>query len=147
MDMRFMSERLWHDKWGGHVLAQERRGSFVGRGFLMSLEAAASFLLVLSAASLLPHLYLAENSAQAGDFFMCSDAALLLSKTNAFSGAALQEKVEKLSRLSGMCIEADSPDASASSCESGAGEQFAFNFPVWQAGELRQASVSCWRGE
>lgn len=114
-------------------------------GFALSLEAVSSLFLLLFAVSAL-QLYQFRQS-NANDFFACSDAALALSKTRAFSGASLQEKVDGAGEFSGLCIEADSALASASSCagEKETGEKFSFAFPVWQGGAVQDARVSCWR--
>ena len=115
------------------------------RGFLMALEAAASLFLLVIAASAIPIFHLQKTSAH--DFFLCSDAAVILSKTNAFSDGSLQEKLDKAASLSGLCIGASSAAAFASSCEgNGAGEKFSFALPVWQDGAVENATVSCWRG-
>ena len=113
-------------------------------GFLMSLEAACSLFLLIISLSLFPAPSLQKGSAH--DFFLCSDAAVVLLKSGAFSSqAALGEKTGQASGLSGMCISASSPGASASSCTGRGAQEFSFSFPIWQHGSLSQAEVSCWR--
>jgi len=113
-------------------------------GYLLSLEAVTAVFLLLIAASSLPLFRFQEDRPQ--DFFLCSDAAIVLSKSHAFADGSLQEKVQTASELSGLCIEAYSPLTSASSCE-GEGadaERYAFTVPIWQSGALQEARVSCW---
>ena len=115
------------------------------RGFLMSLEAAASLLLVMVALSALP--LFSARAGREGDFFLCSDAAVALAKSSAFSGAsALQEGVERAASLSGICLSAGSGVLSSSSCSQDArSEVYAFSFPVWSGGAMGSARVYCWR--
>lgn len=114
-------------------------------GFVLSLEAASSLALLLIAASALALFSFQE--ANAGDFYACSDAALLLSKSHAFSDGTLGERVAQVHSLTGMCAVASSPAASSSSCGGArdATEKFSFTMPVWQQGGLRSAKVECWR--
>ena len=114
-------------------------------GFVLSLEAVSALFLLLIAASSLSLYRFTKPSAS--DFFACSDAAVVLAKAHAFSDGSLQEKVGRGGKLSGLCIEAASPLASASSCEGGeeADEKFSFSIPVWQGGSVQNAQVSCWR--
>lgn len=114
-------------------------------GFALSLEAVSSLFLLIIAVFALP-LYQFRQSG-ANDFFACSDAAVVLSKTRAFSDGGLQGKVDAAGEFSGLCIGASSPLASASSCtgEKETGEKFAFTFPIWQGGAVQDAHVSCWR--
>jgi hypothetical protein len=114
-------------------------------GFVLSLEAVSALFLLLIAASSLSLFRFPETDASG--FFACSDAAAVLAKAHAFSEGSLQEKVDREGKLSGLCIEAISPSASASSCEGrgAAGEKFSFSIPVWQGEGVRNAQVSCWR--
>ncbi len=114
-------------------------------GFALSLEAISSLFLLIIAASTLPLYQFRQSSAN--DFFDCSDAALVLSKTRAFSDGSLQGKVGAAGEFSGLCIEASSPLVSASSCtgEKETGEKFSFTFPIWQGEAVQDARVSCWR--
>jgi hypothetical protein len=114
-------------------------------GFVLSLEAVSALFLLLIAASSLSLYRFPEPSAN--DFFACSDAAVVLAKAHAFSGASLQEKVDRAAGLSGLCVEASSPSSSASSCESGkeAKERYSFSIPVWQGEGVEAAQISCWR--
>jgi len=113
------------------------------RAFLMLLEAASCILLLLFAASFLRLFYL--RHASAADFFICSDAALVLAKSHAFSDGTLQQKVEDASLRSGLCISAESPQQSSSSCKGGAPERYSFSIPIWQGGAVQSAQVGCWR--
>lgn len=116
------------------------------KGFVLSLEAVSSlFLLIMAVAALSLYQF---RLGGADGFFACSDAAVVLSKSHAFSDGSLQEKAEAASQLSGLCIEADSPLASASSCtgeNQAQGEKFSFTIPVWQGGAVQSARVSCYR--
>ena len=116
------------------------------RGFLMSLEAAASLLLVMVALSALP--LFSARAGREGDFFLCSDAAVALAKSSAFSSAAaLHEEVEQAASISGMCLSAESGAISSSSCSQPPAqtEAYAFSFPVWSGREMGSATVSCWK--
>jgi len=116
------------------------------RAFLMTLESASAIFMLIIAASAFSLFSFPESSA--GDFYICSDAAIILSKSRAFSDNALSLEVEKLGRLSGMCIKAEGAGSFASNCfgDSGAKkEKFSFSFPVWKDGMVQQASVGCWR--
>ena len=109
------------------------------KGFLMSLEAAASLLLVLIALSTLALFEVKQG--HEGDFFLCSDAAVALVKTGAFSGGHLREAVEEASGISGLCISA----GGQSSCSYGGQEKYSFSMPVWSGLGVQSAEVSCWR--
>ncbi|MCX8194718.1 MAG: hypothetical protein N3G22_01245 [Candidatus Micrarchaeota archaeon] len=115
-------------------------------GFLMSLEAAAAFVLLLAAIPLL-HTFQFKKASHAGDFFLCSDVAMLLTNKQPASQSELQEIVEKASGLSGLCIAAEFEGFSASSCSQPADdkEKVVFSFPVWQGGGIERASVGCFR--
>ena len=114
------------------------------RGFLFSLEAAASLLLLMVAASFLPAFQLKDS--HAGEFFLCSDAAGVLVKSSAFSGGRLQERVAELEGLSSLCIEASTPAAAApSSCPDATADRYSFTLPVLEGGRIASATVSCWK--
>ena len=117
--------------------------------FLFSLEAAFSLTLVIVASAYL--LAFAPQKESAGEFLACSDAAGALAKLRAFSSQEkLQAAVNEAGALLGMCIEAESDGASASSCtpdEGRVGEKYSFSFPVWVEGRLKNARASCQYGE
>ena len=105
-------------------------------GFAMTLEAACSLLLLAFSLSLLP--YFALPAPDAPDFFLCSDAALLLAKTSSFSDASLlSHNVVEMEALSGMCISAESSGASAQSgCAGEGAERHSFSLPFWGGGRV-----------
>jgi len=111
----------------------------------MSLEAAASLMLL---AISLHALQLFEfDSGSEGAFYLCSDAALVLSKTNAFSSAELlQEKTSEAALLSGTCIFSETGSFSANTCGAApeGKEVRAFSFPAWSMGKVATARVYCW---
>ncbi len=125
--------------------AKKSRGS--NPGFLMSLEAALSLVLLLMALQALA-LYQPKQQ-EAGGFFLCNDAAIVLVKTGSFSDqSGLEGGIKKISSLAGECVEASSPSASASSCPgtpAHSAEKLSFSFPVWQGSAVETATVSCWR--
>ena len=130
---------------GPSVRSAERKKS-CHRGFLFTLEAVSSLLLLMIAASFLPSFRLQESHAD--EFFLCSDAAGVLVKSSAFSGGHLQEKVAELENISSLCIEAGAEGAAASSsCPDTRGDRYSFTFPVLLAGHIANASVSCWQRE
>lgn len=128
-------------------LRQMQPGAICGEGrfgFLMSLEAACSLLLLIISIPLFSAPSLQKGSAH--DFFLCSDAAVVLLKSGAFlSQGALEEKARQASALSGLCISASSPGAVAFPCQGRGSQEFSLSFPLWQSGTLSQAAVSCWR--
>ncbi len=134
-----MSEECYGEAGGFSTVGQ--------KGYALSLEAVSAIMLLLMAVSTFELFQFPRENAHA--FFTCSDSAIALSKTHAFSDGSLAEKVGLAGALSGLCIEANSPLASASSCggATNAGEKFSFSIPVWQAGTLQDASVSCWQGQ
>ena len=109
------------------------------QGFLMSLEAAASLVLIAISLAALPLFEI--RGGQENDFFLCSDAAVVLLKSGALSGAGVQQQINEAATLSGVCIEANG----ASSCGYNGEDRFAFTFPVWKDGRVQQSTVSCWR--
>lgn len=111
----------------------------ISRGFAMSLEAAASLLLLAAALSALPLFEVKSGSEP--DFFLCSDAAMVLLKSGALSGDAQPQVLYEASQLSGLCLEY----GDASSCQYGGEEKFSFTFAIWRKGSLQNATVSCWR--
>ena len=130
-------------KSGQPLLPSPRRAGREKSGFLFSLEAMSSLMLLVVASSFLISFRLPQN--HAGEFFLCSDAAGVLLKSHAFGGPALQENVLELERLSSLCIEAESPGASAaSSCTASPKDRYSFTFPVASVGGIGNATVSCW---
>jgi len=114
-------------------------------GFLMSLEAAASLILIAISLHAL-QLFEARGGSE-GAFYLCSDAALALSKTNAFSSAALlEEKTSEAAGLSGTCIFSETDSFFASTCGAppGSREVHAFSFPAWSERKVATARVYCW---
>jgi len=114
------------------------------KGFLMSLEAAFALTLLLIAGSALPAFSQPKNAAP--DFFLCSDAALALVKSDAFSDGSLQARLDSMHALSGMCF--SSGAAVSSGCAIAAqagGEKLSFSVPSYQGGALRKLAVYCWR--
>ena len=126
-------------------------GRWTGKrlAFLFSLEAAFSLTLVIVASAYL--LAFAPQKESAGEFLACSDAAGALAEMRAFSSQEkLQAAVNEAGTLLGMCVEAESEGASASSCtpgEGGSGEKYSFSFPVWVEGKLKNARAACQYGE
>jgi hypothetical protein len=120
------------------------------KGFLMSLEAAFALTLLLFAATALPAFSQPKNTAP--DFFLCSDATLLLVKSGAFTDGSLQAKINEMHSLSGMCFSVHdlAGDISAKDCDSSsAKEKTAITVPVWSSGIphgfVQKAAVYCWR--
>lgn len=114
-------------------------------GFLMSLEAAASLILLAISLNALQLFEIGEG--QEGEFYLCSDAALALSKTNAFSGQALLEgKTSEAADVSGLCIFSEADSFSAGNCGAPPDglEVNAFSFPAWSEGKVATARVYCW---
>ena len=114
------------------------------KGFAMSLEALCSVLLLMVAASAMEAFSFPPQ--KASDFYLCSDAALFLSK---LSSSDLQAQVDTLSRLSGRCISFESEKSRASSCDGAqiANERLAFTIAVFEEGSAGTAQVSCWLQE
>ena len=117
------------------------------RGFLFTLEAMSSLMLLAVACSLLLSFRLPPS--HAGEYFLCSDAAGVLVKSSAFSDAGvLQSRVSELEGLSSLCMEAGTTSAFASSsCAPSSGDRYSFNFPVLSGagGGIENATVSCWQ--
>ena len=109
------------------------------RGFLMSLEAAASLALIFISLAALPLFEIKVGTEN--DFFLCSDAAVALLKSGALSGASARQQINEAASLSGMCIEA----GGASSCGYDGEGRLAFTFPIWRDGRVQPSTVSCWR--
>lgn len=113
------------------------------RGFLMTLEALSAVALLIIASAAMGAF--AARAGTEGDFFLCSDAAVVLSKSG-FSPLDLQQRLSSMHSLTGMCVKAESAFASASSpCTEPQGKTLAFSIPAWGAGSLQSATVSCWR--
>lgn len=111
-------------------------------GFLMSLEAAFSLTLLLIALAALPAFQAHKNPAP--DFFLCSDAALALAKSGAFSSGSLQDSLNGMHDLSGMCFSAGS--SSSAGCSLAApGEKISISIPAFDGTALEEATVFCWR--
>lgn len=115
------------------------------QGFLMTLEVFSAILLLIVAASLLPLFSLPKPAAS--EFYICSDAAIILSKSRGESGESLRAEVEKLGKLGSMCISFESGWKHYSNCinNSRQGAKFAFTFPVWENNAASNAQVSCWK--
>ncbi len=118
------------------------------RGFAMTTEAMFALLAVALAASTL--LLFNFQKHDSGTFYLCSDAAIVLAKSGAFSqGGGLQEKVSKLSGLSGMCIRVKSSGAGMDAFECNGkregGEKFSLEIPVWTGFGVEKAVISCSR--
>ena len=113
-------------------------------GFLMSLEAAFSLTLLLIALAALPVFSAQKNTAP--DFFLCSDAALSLAKSGAFSNGGLQGSLDGMHDLAGMCFSAGSLVSAGCSYASEGGKT-AFSIPAFDGTELTEATVQCWRAE
>lgn len=127
----------------GATLGRPWRHGAQNKGFLFTLEAVSSVMLLIIAASFLPAFQLKKGNAET--FFLCSDAAGVLIKSQAFSEGSLAGRVAELEGLSSLCIEADSgTQAAASSCPGQGGERISFTFPVLSGGRIRNARVSCW---
>jgi hypothetical protein len=116
------------------------------KGFAMSLEALCSIILLIVALSAM-RLFLLPAQ-HASDFYLCSDAAMLLS-SQGISQAELQAQVDALSSLSGRCISYESEKARASSCELSQTphERFAFTIAVFEDGSAGKAQITCWQAE
>jgi hypothetical protein len=110
-------------------------------GFTLSLEAAASLLLLLSAASALS-LYSFPRQ-QASDYYVCSDAAVMLSKT---PQGQLEQALSESSHESGLCLQARlGGEHFSSGCQQEGKEKFTLHFPVWNQGAAEELSLSCSR--
>ena len=117
-------------------------------GFLFTLEAASSLVLLIIASSFILAFHLPQSHAEG--FFLCSDAAGVLVKSSAFSGGSLQERVGELESLSSLCIEAGAAgETASSSCVPSGGDKYSFTFPVLAgaASRIENATVSCWQPE
>jgi len=77
-------------------------------------------------------------------FYICSDAAMLLSKTGA--SGDLQGRVDEIGRLSGLCVSFYSDGEQVSSCggATGVGGRYSFPIIIWKEKSLSNARVSCW---
>lgn len=114
------------------------------RGFLMTLEAAYSLLLILAGASLLAAFQLPGHNPQ--DFYLCSDAAILFSSQDFSDAASIALHAESLSSLSGMCISArHSLGEHSAGCGGEQGEVYSFSIPVQTPLGTQNAQVSCSR--
>ena len=114
------------------------------RGFLMSLEAAFSLSLLVIAASALPAFRLEKS--EAPSFFLCTDAALALARSGAFSDGSVQEKVDSMAGLSGTCIDAEGISSSAQECVAQPREKTSLTVPVFNGISVQNAEISCWTG-
>lgn len=131
----------WQGGAAGNALTEATPGR---QGFAMSLEALCSIILLIVAASAMQLFSLPPQ--QASDFYLCSDAAVLLSKQGIPPGG-LQAQVESLARLSGLCILFESEKARASSCEQPQAQasRTAFTIIAFEGGSAGKAQISCWR--
>ncbi len=113
------------------------------KGFAMSLEALCSIILLLAAASAMGAFHFAPSHAP--DFYLCSDAAVFLSRQGVPS-SGLQAQVDEISILSGRCVSFESGKTHVSSCEDSqaADERLAFTIIALEDGEVGEATVSCW---
>jgi hypothetical protein len=112
--------------------------------FLASFEAASAILLLFVAASAIPLYQFQKSHAQ--EFFLCSDAAILVSKSGDFSHGSLLLQAQEIKELSSTCLSLQiAGEGPVSSCELEKGEVFSFTFPVWSEG-LQELRLKCWRG-
>ena len=114
------------------------------RGFVMTTEAMLSLVFLSLAFSSLLLFSFPKHDSEA--FYLCSDAAIVLAKTGAFSQGSLGRATEELSDLSGMCIRAKTGFAGPQPCIGAqAGEKLALEIPVWGGTEASKATVFCSR--
>ena len=113
------------------------------KGFLMSLEAAFSLALLVIAASALPAFRMEKS--EAPSFFLCTDAALALAKSGAFSDGSVGQKVNVMEELSGMCIDADGISSSAQECRAEPREKTTVTIPVFNGASMQDSKISCWQ--
>jgi len=106
-------------------------------GFALTLEALSALLLLLIALAALPLFSLPKSDAEA--FFLCSDAAIVLS--GAPSSESLGEMAQELGAVSGMKITAGGENTAAQK-PSGA-RTYAFTVPRWENGRLHKITILC----
>ncbi|MFA6490218.1 MAG: hypothetical protein WCT52_06120 [Candidatus Micrarchaeia archaeon] len=114
------------------------------RGFVMSAEAMFALLFLSFAASSLFLFNFQRYDAEA--FYLCSDAAIVLARTGAFSHGSLDDAAEELSALSGMCIKAQTDSLSPRPCPGAqAGEKISLTIPIWDGSQATTARITCSR--
>ncbi len=114
------------------------------RGFVMTTEAMLSLVFLSLAFSSLFLFNLPRHDSEA--FYLCSDAAVVLAKSGAFSSGSLDSATDALSGISGMCIRAKQGIAGSQPCIGAqAGEKLALEIPVWDGVALSKATVFCSR--
>lgn len=115
------------------------------RGFVMSAEAMFAMLFFSLAISSLFLFNFQRHDAEA--FYLCSDAAIVLAKTGAFSSPdSLEGATEELSGLSGMCIRAQTDSFSPSPCPGAqADDKISLSIPAWDGSQATTAKVICSR--
>lgn len=123
-------------------------GANAKRGFAMTTEAMFAMLLVALAASTLFLFNFQKHDSAA--FYLCSDAAIVLSKSGAFSPLGnLQGKASEISGLTGMCIRVKNSGWGADTFECNnkqeGDEKFSFEIPAWNGLAVEKAAVSCSR--
>ncbi|MEM2137574.1 MAG: hypothetical protein QW568_00615 [Candidatus Anstonellaceae archaeon] len=116
------------------------------KAFLASFEAASAILLLIVAASALQLYQFQKTFPQ--EFFLCSDAAVLISKSGDFSRDSLLAQAQEISELSDMCISIQiAGEELFSPCGKENGRVFAFTLPVWREG-LQELQVRCeWQSQ
>ncbi|MCX8174594.1 MAG: hypothetical protein N3E51_00100 [Candidatus Micrarchaeota archaeon] len=124
---------------------QERKKTASAKsGFLMTLEAATAFILLLAAAASLQAF--SPQPQKDGDFYLCADAAVALSKMRSFSSGSLDSDLNDFRQLSGLCFAAEYGAEKSASCETDAESQtVALSFPVYDGLGARKATLRCWR--
>jgi len=114
------------------------------RAFLASFEAASAILFLIIAASAIQLYHFQRTSPQ--EFFLCSDAAILVSKSEDFSPESLLLRAQGIKELSNICLSLQFADEEpVSPCERKKADVFAFTFPVWREG-LQGLRILCWQG-
>ncbi|MCX6772255.1 MAG: hypothetical protein NTV88_00595 [Candidatus Micrarchaeota archaeon] len=82
----------------------------------------------------------------APDFFLCSDATLLLVKSGAFTDGSLQTRLDDMHSMSGMCFSSGAALSSGCSSTAPAGkDSLAITVPYYSGGTVSKAAVFCWR--
>ncbi|MEM4348383.1 MAG: hypothetical protein QXN37_02335 [Candidatus Anstonellaceae archaeon] len=110
------------------------------KAFAMSLEAVASFILLVQAALLL-HTFEAKTASEP-DLFLCFDAVQVLIDSSSFSDeAVLNERLHLISNLSGICFQAEE----LSTCAYLGGSKTSITFPVWRNSHAEAITIACWR--
>ncbi|MEM4633535.1 MAG: hypothetical protein QW275_00065 [Candidatus Anstonellaceae archaeon] len=111
----------------------------VQKGFALSIEAAFSLLLLALATSTIHFFHFASQ--EASDYYLCTDAAILLSGA---SEEGLDDYAQKLSSESGLCISAKLNSRNApSGCIGKGKEAFAFSIPFWSKERVERLEIHC----